>query len=180
MIHGDLETFQCILEYQPPDTRDDIYSLAILIYEMLSGRRPFGDRNAVQARDAGEKPLPIASLSYRQNAALTQGLAFDRASRTETVEALLAGFTPKPNSGKSRSALLKSNWLAGVIVLIVAALAYLVADKFWLADHLKAQQARTSPANIVNDKSIAVLPFTDMSEKKDQESAGVAAGMRAR
>jgi len=59
--------------------------------------------------------------------------------------------------------------------LIAVALAFFAADKFWLRkpssqiagqDALSGATAATAPAN---DKSIAVLPFTDMSEKRDQE-----------
>ena len=52
-----------MLEQLAPDTRDDIYALGCLIYEMLSGRHPFSGRTAVEARDAGEKAVPISSLT---------------------------------------------------------------------------------------------------------------------
>jgi TolB-like protein/thioredoxin-like negative regulator of GroEL len=53
--------------------------------------------------------------------------------------------------------------------VVAAAVAYFVADKFWLAKHLPSERPTTDAMNIVSDKSIAVLPFTDMSEKHDQE-----------
>ena len=61
--------------------------------------------------------------------------------------------------------------VAGLAVVAVA-LAALLADKFWLAKHVTAGQPTTAATNVVSDKSIAVLPFTDMSEKKDQEYFG--------
>jgi TolB-like protein/Flp pilus assembly protein TadD len=45
----------------------------------------------------------------------------------------------------------------------------LLAGKFWLLKHVATDQPSTAATNIVSDKSIAVLTFTDMSEKKDQE-----------
>jgi TolB-like protein/tetratricopeptide (TPR) repeat protein len=54
------------------------------------------------------------------------------------------------------------------VVTGVVALAALLAEKFWLAKHVTVEQ-RTTATNLVSDKSIAVLPFVDMSEKKDQE-----------
>jgi TolB-like protein len=45
------------------------------------------------------------------------------------------------------------------------ALATVLADRFLLAKRVAPAAATKS----ISDKSIAVLPFTDMSEKKDQE-----------
>ena len=63
-----------------------------------------------------------------------------------------------------------------IIVLLSIALTYFVADKFWLSKRMAVHEAGaagapavTSSAPVIPDKSIAVLPFTDMSEKKDQE-----------
>jgi adenylate cyclase len=63
-----------------------------------------------------------------------------------------------------------------IIVTLSIALAYFVADKFWLAKRVAAERPKVQVAPVANpaapaisDKSIAVLPFTDMSEKKDQE-----------
>jgi TolB-like protein/Flp pilus assembly protein TadD len=158
-----------MLEGVAPDTRDDIYAFACMIYEMLSGRHPFGGRTSVQARDTGEKPLPITSLTNRQNTALTQGLAFDRAARTATVEMLLAGLSPGAAAAKGRVGLSKATWVAVLIGAGTVALTYFAADKFWLSKRGMSEKSTTAAANVVNDKSIAVLPFSDMSEKKDQE-----------
>lgn len=60
-----------------------------------------------------------------------------------------------------------------VLLAAVATLAgaYIVADRNWLSKRLPALPAPVpeSTANPVSEKSIAVLPFVDMSEKKDQE-----------
>jgi adenylate cyclase len=57
-----------------------------------------------------------------------------------------------------------------IIAVLAVALAYFVVDKFWLSKRVasSAVTARSqSPA--VPEKSIAVLPFVDLSEKHDQE-----------
>jgi adenylate cyclase len=66
-----------------------------------------------------------------------------------------------------------------IFVVLVLAVAYLLTDKLWLSKHVTTAQPVTvvapvatavAPAAIaISDKSIAVLPFLDMSEKKDQE-----------
>ena len=59
--------------------------------------------------------------------------------------------------------------LNATILTVIALVAALLAGKFWLGAHIRAEKAEVAAAYIVNDKSIAVLPFADMSEKKDQE-----------
>jgi len=66
--------------------------------------------------------------------------------------------------------------LVASTVIIVAALAYFVTDKFWLSKRVApvaghaASELNAAPAvAAVAEKSIAVLPFVDMSEKHDQE-----------
>jgi TolB-like protein len=59
--------------------------------------------------------------------------------------------------------------LAAVLAVVAVALAALMVDRFWPVKHIAAEQRATSITGAVSDKSIAVLPFTDMSEKHDQE-----------
>ena len=64
-----------------------------------------------------------------------------------------------------------------IIVVLVLALTYFVVDKFWISKHapsVEGEKALNAPVQaplpaVISDKSIAVLPFADMSEKKDQE-----------
>ena len=70
-----------------------------------------------------------------------------------------------------------------IIAVLAVALTYFVADKFWLSKRAVAPEALESSAvgakksahaptavvAAIPEKSIAVLPFVDMSEKKDQE-----------
>jgi TolB-like protein len=62
-------------------------------------------------------------------------------------------------------------WMVSGLLVLVAG--YFVVDKFVLPKHSVpvAEVPATAPAHVepINNKSIAVLPFVDMSEKKDQE-----------
>lgn len=66
-----------------------------------------------------------------------------------------------------------SQQLKGAIVgvLIAAVVAYLVVDKIWLSEETRKARAVVAfaPAAVIPDRSVAVLPFIDMSEKRDQE-----------
>jgi TolB-like protein len=59
--------------------------------------------------------------------------------------------------------------LAALLIVVAVAVAALLAGKLWLGKRIPTEQAKIAATSIVGDKSIAVLPFTDMSEKKDQE-----------
>jgi TolB-like protein/Flp pilus assembly protein TadD/predicted Ser/Thr protein kinase len=157
-----------MLEGKEADRRDDIYSFACVIYEMLCGDRPFGELTALKAREAGSKVPPLQGLSAEQNATLAQALAFDRETRIASVEQLLAGLVAdKAPRGRQN--------LAVGAAIIAAALAlgliYLAVDKLWISKRSLvvqsvapgAQQAAVSP------KSIAVLPLLDLSSGHEQQ-----------
>lgn len=73
-----------------PDPSDDVYSLACIAYELLSGRHPYGGRSALLARAHGKRPQRISWLNHRQWHALQRALVWDRADRKIEVADLLA------------------------------------------------------------------------------------------
>ncbi len=79
----------------PPDGKDDIYALACITYQLLSGNHPFNGRPADEARSQGLVPDPISSLSERQWKGLLAGLSFERYARTPSAEEFLSAFLPK-------------------------------------------------------------------------------------
>src|SRR6516225_3773106 len=144
-----------LLEGKEADRRDDIYSFACVIYEMLSGERPFGDLTALEARDVGTRVPPLQVLSHGQNAALSKALAFGREARTNSVEKLLQGLvtTQKPTARP----------VATIAAVVALTLGYLVADKLWTSRHSVSVQPVASdarPAPTSAPASVEVAAFS--------------------
>jgi serine/threonine protein kinase len=72
-----------MFEGKEPHPADDVYALAIVAYQLLSGRHPFDSVPAPQARNLGVEAKPIRGLKRREWRAIRRGLAFDRASRSQ-------------------------------------------------------------------------------------------------
>ena len=107
-----------MFEGMDPDPRDDIYAMAIMAYQIFTGKHPYGKHNAVKALSMGLTPPYVASLGKRQNRALARGLAFKREDRTPTVEEFLEGLRPRQHP----VAVYTGSGIAAL--LVVGALAY--------------------------------------------------------
>src|ERR1700739_775714 len=154
-----------MLEGKEADRRDDIYSFACVIYEMLSGERPFGDRTALEAREDGAQMPPLQALSRAQNASRAHALAFSRGARTGTVERLLAGLAADAKPRSRPAAVL------GVAILVAVAalgLTYVALDRLSLFKHSVVVEGSTTNFS-PSPHSIAVVPFLNLSGDKEQQ-----------
>jgi TolB-like protein len=103
--------------------------------------------------------------------------AVRRRSTAPAAQTLPSGTTPQ--AGKAAASSLGSRVLLIAVVLIAAGIVYILADKFWPSQHgvapatasqaAPAKPALAAPAATISERSVAVLPFTDLSEGKDQE-----------
>ena len=126
-----------------------------------------------------ERILPALVESVRGRDAVRTGqAALDASSagvRTQAPPLSSAAPSAAPSAWRTRP-------MALVLGVAAVGVVYLLADRFWLAKRtatpqrstqaapaVSAQTPASAAAAAISDKSIAVLPFTDMSEKKNQE-----------
>lgn len=92
-IYASLET----LAGEAPTESDDVFSLAVLVYVMLTGRHPFDGKTASEAlaaRMRAETRPPALSRSRWR--ALQRGLAIERRNRAATITEFVESFTRAP------------------------------------------------------------------------------------
>lgn len=106
-----------------PEPRDDLYSLGIVIYLILTGHHPYGRMSAEDAAREGLKPERPKGLTRRQWGAVQRCLAFNRQDRPEDI-AEVKRYLLDPSPWPARSL------LAAAATLIVALTAnYLLGEE---------------------------------------------------
>jgi len=193
-----------LLRGDPIDAHSDVYSLGVLLYELLTGTRPYRLKSAAsiglldQAIATIEVKKPSTQLEQASavnrastveqlarhlrgdlDAVALKALAKDPAQRYPSAAAMAEDLRRHLDGEPIRARPARIAYLLGKFVRrngtllgvsAVALAAILAAVGYAVYRESRAEVTVSAAArNVVSDKSIAVLPFVDMSEHKDQE-----------
>ena len=124
------------------DPRDDVFSAAVVVYELLSGRHPFGGEEAPRAEEAGIEVERIRGLTRAQNLALRSALSFRRKERTPSIEEFASELLGEHRGWVSERSRVFARPLASSLVVAVALAA---ATTLYLGTGEKSPGAIDSP-----------------------------------
>jgi serine/threonine protein kinase len=164
-INGLSPAYACLEQWteQPADARDDIYSFAVVVYELLTGHHPFASASAKSAHESGLVPHRIEWLKRKQWDALRHAMAFEREHRTKRVKDLLSALEPLTFWGKNRP------WIIGAAAL--AAVAAVAEGSHLYSDHVTQEmlnnRVRQPPANtrpLTQDQKNEISSLTGLAE----------------
>src|SRR5262245_9247061 len=172
------------------DVRTDLFSFGVVLYEMATGSLPFGGQTTGEMLEAIFTKQPVAPVRLNPNVPAEleriiakamekdRNLRYQSAAEMRTDLQRLKRDTSHHSVGQASLAAAatagRATKKAGIwITVVVAALILLIGGFYFSRKQPATVQDNPQPqkpASVAAKKiAIAVLPFTDMSEKKDQE-----------
>jgi serine/threonine protein kinase/Flp pilus assembly protein TadD len=166
------------------DSRSDIFSFGVVLYELLTGKLPFGGEHqaAIIYSIINEEPQPVARFNNQVSAKLedmvTKALAKEKEERYQHIDDLLAdlrrerkgleylktGQIPKEViAPKTKRRILPIAIPASVVVILVLLFLILKPFKFEIAPEKRA---------IAKENSLAIMYFENLVDREDKQRLG--------
>jgi serine/threonine protein kinase/tetratricopeptide (TPR) repeat protein len=171
------------VEGKETDQQSDLYSLGIILYEMVTGRRPFEGDTALSIAVKHKTEIPKnprelnAQVSEDLSRLILKCLEKDKRKRYQTADEVLTQLIqvekgiptsekaiPQSKALSSREITVKFNLRKLIAPVLIVAVIVLAALAYWLFVPKKQ-----GPSTIAIKRSIAVLPFDDLSPTKEYE-----------
>jgi tetratricopeptide (TPR) repeat protein len=118
-----------VLEGRPPQPHDDVFALGVTAYYLFSGERPFGELDALAARERRLTPPPLPDDAFDKWPAIRHALELDPLARTGNARQLLEELEDAPRGAGAEGGRDTRTAFYGA-----AAVALLASIVWWSAD----------------------------------------------
>ncbi len=139
-----------MIQGKDPDPSDDVYALACVCYEILSGKHPYGKLSAEKALEVSLDVPVIKGLNRRQQNALNRALALTREQRTATVDTFLDDIEPQVF------------WPKLLIAMVIIASLGLLGSYYYVFNELDI--VNDSIIKVSEEQKLAIKDFLELAD----------------